>query len=79
MRKAVESVGREFAEVRTGRAHPGLIEGLHVNYYGTMTLLKQMASISIPDPKTVVIQPWDPSAIVEIEKAIMNSKLGVMP
>ncbi len=79
MRKAVESVGREFSEVRTGRAHPGLIEGLHVNYYGTMTLLKQMASISVPDPKTVVIQPWDPSAVVEIEKAIMNSKLGVMP
>ncbi|HPN55946.1 MAG TPA: ribosome recycling factor [Candidatus Omnitrophota bacterium] len=79
MKKAVESVGREFTEVRTGRAHPGLIEGLHVNYYGTMTLLKQMASISVPDPKTVVIQPWDPTAIVEIEKAIMNSKLGIMP
>ena len=79
MSKAVEAVNREFVEVRTGRAHPGLIEGLHVNYYGTMTLLKQMASISVPDPKTVVIQPWDPSAIVEIEKAIMNSKLGVMP
>jgi ribosome recycling factor len=79
MKKAVEAVGREFTEVRTGRAHPGLIEGLHVNYYGTMTLLKQMASISVPDPKTVVIQPWDPSAIAEIEKAIMNSKLGIMP
>ena len=79
MKKAVEAVSREFSEVRTGRAHPGLIEGLHVNYYGTLTLLKQMASISVPDPKTVVIQPWDPSAIAEIEKAIMNSKLGVMP
>ena len=79
MKKAVDAVSREFMEVRTGRAHPGLIEGLHVNYYGTMTLLKQMASISVPDPKTVVIQPWDPTAIVEIEKAIMNSKLGVMP
>jgi ribosome recycling factor len=79
MKKAVEAVRREFTEVRTGRAHPGLIEGLHVDYYGTPTLLKQMASISVPDPKTVVIQPWDPSAIAEIEKAILNSKLGVMP
>ncbi len=79
MKKAVEAVSREFNEVRTGRAHPGLIEGLHVNYYGNLTLLKQMASISVPDPKTVVIQPWDPSAISDIEKAIMNSKLGVMP
>lgn len=79
MRKAIESVRREFSEVRTGRAHPGLIEGLHVNYYGTPTLLKQMASISIPDPKTVVIQPWDISAIPEIEKAISISNLGVAP
>jgi len=79
MKKAVEAVRREFSEVRTGRAHPGLIEGLHVNYYGTLTLLKQMASISVPDPKTVVIQPWDPSAIPDIEKAINSSKLGIMP
>lgn len=79
MKKALESVQREFGEVRTGRAHPGLIEGMHINYYGTPTLLKQMASISIPDPKTVVIQPWDPTAISEIEKAILNSKLGITP
>lgn len=79
MKKAVEAVKREFAEVRTGRAHPGLIEGMHVNYYGTPTLLKQIASISIPDPKTIVIQPWDVSAIGEIEKTITSSKLGVMP
>jgi ribosome recycling factor len=79
MKKALESVSREFLEVRTGRAHPGLIEGLHVDYYGTPTLLKQIASISVPDPKTVVIQPWDVSAIPEIEKAINNSKLGVGP
>ena len=79
MKKTVESVKREFSEVRTGRAHPGLIEGLHIDYYGTPTLLKQIASISIPDPITVVIQPWDASAIVEIEKAIANSRLGVSP
>ena len=59
MKKSIEAVRREFMEVRTGRAHPGLIEGMHINYYGTPTLLKQMASISIPDPKTIVIQPWN--------------------
>ncbi|MCK5579660.1 MAG: ribosome recycling factor [Candidatus Omnitrophica bacterium] len=79
MSKSVESVMREFLEVRTGRAHPGLIEGLHVDYFGTPTLLKQMASITVPDPKTIVIQPWDPTAIAEIEKTIGNSKLGVTP
>jgi ribosome recycling factor len=79
MNKAVEAVRREFQEVRTGRAHPGLIEGLHVNYYGTPTMIKQLGSISIPDPKTVMIQPWDITAIPEIEKAINNSKLGIMP
>ncbi len=76
MKKAIEAVRREFGEVRTGRAHPGLIEGMHIDYYGTPTLLKQIASISIPDPRTVLIQPWDISALPEIEKAISNSNLG---
>lgn len=79
MKKAIESVGRNFLEVRTGRAHPGLVEGLHIDYYGTLTLLKQLASISVPDAHLIVIQPWDPSAIAEIEKAIMKSNLGIMP
>lgn len=79
MKKAYESVAREFSEMRTGRASPGLVEGLHVDYYGTLTLLKQLASISTPDPHLIVIQPWDVSAIVEIEKAIMKSNLGISP
>lgn len=79
MKKSVESTKREFAEVRTGRAHPGLIEGLHADYYGTPTMFKELASITIPDPKTIVIQPWDVSAIPEIEKAIQNSHLGITP
>lgn len=79
MKKAIESVAREFSEVRTGRAHPGLIEGLHVDYYGTPTMIKQIASISVPDARTVVIQPWDVSAVPMIEQAINNSKLGIMP
>ncbi|HOD11642.1 MAG TPA: ribosome recycling factor [Candidatus Omnitrophota bacterium] len=79
MKKTIEAVSREFSEVRTGRAHPGLIEGVHVDYYGTPTMIKQIASISIPDAKTVVIQPWDVSAIPMIEQAINQSKLGIMP
>jgi len=79
MKKSIESAKREFAEVRTGRAHPGLIEGLHVDYYGTPTMFKELSSITIPDPRTVVIQPWDPTVIPELEKAISNSKLGILP
>jgi len=79
MKKAVESVTREFSEVRTGRANPSLVEGLHINYYGTPTLLKQLASISVPDAHLIVIQPWDITAIGEIEKAILKSNLGINP
>lgn len=79
MKKAVESAQREFAEVRTGRAHSGLIEGLHVDYFGTPTAFKELASVSIPDPRTIVIQPWDASVIPEIEKTISNSSLGLTP
>ncbi|MCX5702263.1 MAG: ribosome recycling factor [Candidatus Omnitrophica bacterium] len=79
MKKAVESVNREFHEIRTGRASPTLVEGLHVDYYGTPTLLKQLASISSPDAHLITIQPWDKTAIPEIEKAIMKSNLGINP
>ncbi len=79
MKKAVDSLIREFSEVRTGRASPALVEGLHVDYYGTPTLLKQLASISANDAHLLVIQPWDISAIAEIEKAILKSNLGVNP
>jgi len=79
MNKVFESVTREFGEIRTGRASPTLVEGLHIDYYGTPTLLKQLASISTADAHLLVIQPWDVSAIVEIEKAIQKSNLGVNP
>ncbi len=79
MKKTVDSVTREFSEVRTGRAHPGLVEGLHIDYYGVPTLLKQLASISVPDAHLVVIQPWDITVIPEVEKAIMKSNLGITP
>ncbi|MCM8789953.1 MAG: ribosome recycling factor [Candidatus Omnitrophica bacterium] len=79
MKKAVDSVMREFMEIRTGRVHPGLVEGLHIDYYGTPTLIKQLASISVPDAHLIVIQPWDTNAIAAIEKAIMKSNLGITP
>lgn len=79
MKKAVESVSREFSEIRTGRGSPSLVEGLHIDYYGVPTLLKQLASISCPDAHLIVIQPWDITAIAEIEKAIMKSNLGITP
>ena len=79
MRKSFESVTREFSEISTGRASPHLVEGLHVDYYGTPTLLKQLASISASDVHLLVIQPWDVNAIAEIEKTIMKSNLGVTP
>jgi len=79
MKKALDSMMREFSEIRTGRASPGLVEGLHIDYYGTPTLLKQLASISAPDAHLIVIQPWDVTAIAEIEKAIMKSNLGINP
>lgn len=79
MKKAIEAMMREFSEVRTGRAHPGLVEGLHVDYYGTLTLVKQLASISVPDPHMITIQPWDKTVIPELEKAIMASNLGITP
>jgi ribosome recycling factor len=79
MKKTIEAMMREFAEVRTGRAHPGLVEGLHVNYYDTPTLLKGMASITTVDAHMITIQPWDITAIPEIEKAIMKSNIGITP
>ena len=79
MKKAFESMNRQFHEVRTGRASPSLVEGLHFDYYGTPTMLKQLAAISAPDAHLIVIQPWDLTAIVEIEKAILKSNLGVSP
>ena len=76
MKKCIDSAKREFNEVRTGRAHPGLIEGLHVNCYGNAMMVKELASISIPDPRQIVIQPWDATIIPDLEKAINDSNIG---
>jgi ribosome recycling factor len=79
MRKAVEHLKGEFAAVRTGRASSGLVEKLPVDYYGTPTPLQQLAGFSVPEPRLLVISPYDKSAIKAIEKAIQTSDLGITP
>lgn len=79
MKKAVVAIKSEFAGVRTGRASASLFDRISVDYYGTKTPLKQIASISTPEAQLAIIQPWDKSAISAIERAIMTSDLGVNP
>lgn len=79
MKKSIELVRTEFSSIRTGKASPTLVENILVPYYGTPTKLRELAGISTPDPKLIVIQPWDPSAIGEIEKSIIKTELGITP
>ena len=79
MTGALEALGRELATVRTGRASAGLLDGIRVDYYGTPTPVNQMASISVPDARTIVIQPWEAGQLKAIEKAISTSDLGLTP
>jgi len=79
MQKAVEAAKREFAAVRTGRASPALLERVTVEYYGVPTPVNQVASITIPEARLIVIQPWDKSLVREIERAIQKSELGLTP
>src|SRR2546428_3940507 len=73
MNAALDTLGREFASVRTGRASTGLLDTIRVDYYGTPTPVTQMASVSVPDARTLAIQPWEASQLGAIEKAIMKS------
>jgi len=79
MEKCVEDLGQNLATIRTGRASVSILDHIQANYYGTPTPLNQMASLSTPDPTLIVIQPWDPSTISAIEKAILASDLGLTP
>jgi ribosome recycling factor len=79
MKSSIDAVRKELAGIRTGRASTGLVEGLHVEYYGVETPLKQLANISAPEARTLVIQPYDRSAMASIEKAILKSDLGLTP
>jgi len=79
MEKAIDALRRDLASVRTGRANPSLVERVTVDYYGTPTPLNQMAGISVPEARLLVIQPWDRSTIPAIEKARQKSELGLNP
>ena len=79
MEKALAALERDFARLRTGRASTALVDGIKVDYYGTPTLISQMASVAVPDSRTVTIQPWDKGAFALVEKAILKSDLGLTP
>jgi len=79
MTKALEALSVAFNKIRTGRAHPSLLDGLSIDYYGVDTPLSQAASISIEDSRTLSVTPWEKSLVPDIEKAIMKSELGLNP
>ncbi|GAB6935734.1 ribosome recycling factor [Calditerricola yamamurae] len=79
MKKAIDVLKKELASLRAGRATPALLDRVMVEYYGTPTPVNQLATISAPEPRLLVIQPWDKSVIGEIEKAIQKSDLGLTP
>ena len=79
MEKTIESLKKEFGKLRTGRASASLVDGIKADYYGTMTPISQMATVSIPDSRTIAIQPWDKGGMSVIQKAILKSDLGLNP
>lgn len=79
MEKSIGAMKASLQKVRTGRASIGLLDGIMADYYGTVTPLKQLATLAVPEPRMITIQPWDKGAIAPIEKAIMKSELGLTP
>ncbi len=79
MQKSIKSLQKEFSTIRTGRANPAMFEGLKVSVYGTDMPMNQVATISVPEPRLVVIQPWDRNNLGDVEKAILKSDLSVNP
>ena len=79
MDKTVESLRREYQKVRTGRANISLLDDIKIDYYGTPSPLSQVATLSVPEPRTITLQPWESKMISVIEKAIMNANLGLTP
>ena len=79
MGKSLEVLHASFARIRTGRANPGLLQGIEVNYYGNATPLNQVASITVEDARTLVISPWEKKLVPDIEKALLRSDLGITP
>lgn len=79
MNKALESLQNDYKRLRTGRASVALVDGIKVEYYGTPTPISQLATLTVPEPRTIMIQPWDTTVIGEVEKAILKSELGLTP
>ena len=79
MKKTLDFLGQQFDTVRAGRANAAVLDQIQVNYYGSPTPIQQLASVSTPDPRTLMIQPWDGSVLRDIEKAILSSELGINP
>lgn len=79
MKKSLSLLAQELAKLRTGRASPALLESIKVEYYGSHLPLNQMATISIPEPRMIIIQPWDKTALASVEKAIFKSAIGLTP
>ena len=79
MNKTISAFSMELTKIRTGRASSALVDNIIVNYYGADTPINQLATVSIPESKTIMIQPWDVSAIAEVERAIMKSEIGINP
>lgn len=79
MKKAVEVLGQNFNKIRTGRAHPSLLDSIRVSYYGSETPLSQVANINVEDARTLSVVPWEKNLVPDIEKAIMKSDLGLNP
>lgn len=79
MQKAVDNLATDYASIRAGRANPHLLDKIKVEHYGTPTAMQQVGNVSVPEARTLAITPWDPKCIKDIEKAIINSDLGVTP
>lgn len=79
MKKTLEAMKKDFASLRAGRATPSLLDKIVVEYYGAMSPINQLANVSVPEPRLLVIQPWDKNVISDIERAIMKSDLGLTP
>ena len=79
MKKSLDNLVEELAAIRAGRANPHILDKIKVDYYGTPTSLQQVANVNVPEPRMIQIQPWEPSLVKEIEKAILTSDLGLNP
>ncbi|HLO26080.1 MAG TPA: ribosome recycling factor [Geobacteraceae bacterium] len=79
MDKTIEALRKEYQKIRTGRANTGLLDEIKVDYYGTLTPLNQLATLAVPEPRTITLQPWEAKIIPAMEKAILNANLGLTP